>query len=191
MIDIQLKRIAELKPAPYNPRIALTPDSPAYKRLKRSLEEFGTVQPIVWNEQTGHIVAGHQRLEILKTQGLEEIDVVVVSLPLEKEKLLNVALNNQQIASDWDPEKLTDLIVELDQANGIDVTLTGFDREDINSLVLAPEPIVPEPDDEDEDRDKVIVRILVPRDDWERIRPELDELIAAHSLEVHIGFPSE
>jgi len=191
MMIVQRKKIEELKPAPYNPRIALTPDNPAYERLKRSLKEFGSVQPIVWNEQTGHIVGGHQRFEILKSQGVEEIDVVVVSLPLEKEKLLNVALNNQQIASDWDPEKLTSLIVELDLAEGIDATLTGFDRDDIQSLVLAPEPLIPEAEDEKADDDNVTVRILVPQDNWEKIRPELDELIAAHSLEVHIGFPNK
>ena len=190
MIDIQSKKIDELKAAPYNPRIALTPDSPAYHRLKRSLDEFGVVQPIVWNDRTGHVVGGHQRLEILKAQGIEEIEVVVVSIPLDREKLLNIALNNQEIASDWDPDKLSNLIVELDHAKGIDVTLTGFDRNALNSLLLAPAPTVPDLQHDIETCDKVSVRLLIDRDEWEKIRPALDEFIAAHSLEVHIEFPS-
>ncbi|HTN00897.1 MAG TPA: ParB N-terminal domain-containing protein, partial [Planctomycetaceae bacterium] len=91
--------IADLKPAPYNPRRPLKPGSPGWKRLERSIREFDLVQPIVWNETTGHVVGGHQRLEILKHQGHTTIDAVVVKLPLEREKALNVALNNSQVGS--------------------------------------------------------------------------------------------
>ena len=96
---MNIKRISldELKPAPYNPRISLKAGMPGYERLARSLDEFDLVQPIVWNEQTGHIVSGHQRLQILKDRGHTETDVVVVSLPLEREKALNITLNNSQV----------------------------------------------------------------------------------------------
>ncbi len=62
--------VSLLKPAPYNPRIVLQPGMPGYDRLKRSLTEFGLVQPIIWNESTGHIVGGHQRLAILEAEGI-------------------------------------------------------------------------------------------------------------------------
>ena len=57
--------VSALKPAPYNPRKPLAAGSPGYRRLARSLAEFDLVQPVVWNERTGHVVAGHQRLQIL------------------------------------------------------------------------------------------------------------------------------
>ena len=72
--------IGKLQPAPYNPRKPLRPGSAAYRQLERSLAEFDLVQPIVWNEATGHVVGGHQRLEILRHKGAKKVEVAVVSL---------------------------------------------------------------------------------------------------------------
>ena len=47
--------IEMLKPAKYNPRKDLKPGDPAYEKIKRSLHDFGYVDPIVWNEVTGNI----------------------------------------------------------------------------------------------------------------------------------------
>ena len=68
-MNLQMISVARLKPAPYNPRVALKPGSDGYRRLERSLKEFSLIQPIVWNEVTGHVVGGHQRLQILMDQG--------------------------------------------------------------------------------------------------------------------------
>ncbi len=190
MINLQSLSIDRLKPAPYNPRIALKPGDPGYRRLERSLNEFSLVQPIVWNEQTGHVVAGNQRLEILKNQGIQEVDVVVVSLPLDREKALNVTLNNSQVGSDWDPEKLIDVVAELDQLSDFDATLTGFDPEDIRGLVLTPETqIKDETPIETQDR-LVRVTLEIPSERWESIRPELDQFMDRLNLTVHIKLPS-
>ena len=61
----------------------------AYEKLVRSMEEYGYVQPLVWNKATGNLVGGHQRLKILIAQGATEVDVVVVELTPEKEKAPN------------------------------------------------------------------------------------------------------
>ncbi|MFY9379208.1 MAG: ParB N-terminal domain-containing protein, partial [Acutalibacteraceae bacterium] len=53
--------ISQLNPAKYNPRKDLQPGDPEYEKLKRSMQEFGYVEPIVWNKRTGNIVGGHQR----------------------------------------------------------------------------------------------------------------------------------
>ena len=53
--EVRTLPIDQLKPAPYNPRKALKPDSPAYRKLRASLTEFGLVEPLVWNEPTGHV----------------------------------------------------------------------------------------------------------------------------------------
>ena len=57
--------ISELKPADYNPRKDLQPGDLEYEKLKRSLTEFGYVEPVIWNSTTGNIVGGHQRLKVL------------------------------------------------------------------------------------------------------------------------------
>ena len=109
-MQLRTLSITDLKPAPYNPRIELRPGMPGYERLARSLDQFELVQPIVWNEQTGHVVGGHQRLTVLRDRGVTEGPVVVVSLSLEREQALNVALNNANVGGDWDPAKLVDLL---------------------------------------------------------------------------------
>ena len=60
-LNMQTMPIDRLKPAKYNPRKDLKPGDPAYEKIKRSLHDFGYVDPIVWNEVTGNIVGGHQR----------------------------------------------------------------------------------------------------------------------------------
>lgn len=184
-MNIQRKPLSDLKPAPYNPRVALKPGMPGYDRLARSLKEFDLVQPIVWNEQTGHVVSGHQRLAILKDQGIEDIEVVVVSLPLEREKALNVALNNSQVGGEWDTARLVELIAELGDLPDFDATLTGFDAEELRDLLLAPDPDFV-PDDEDEENSFVKVILEVPPEQWDDVRFDLDHLIAHHGLRVHV-----
>ncbi len=184
-MNIQRKPLAELKPAPYNPRVSLKPGMPGYDRLARSLKEFDLVQPIVWNAQTGHVVSGHQRLAILKDQGVEDVEVVVVSLPLEREKALNVALNNSQIGGEWDTTKLVDLIADLDGLPDFDATLTGFDACDLRDLLLAPDPDFV-PDAEEDENAFVKVTLEVPPEQWDDVRSDLDHLIAHHQLRVHV-----
>jgi ParB-like chromosome segregation protein Spo0J len=130
-LDIQKIPIEKINPAKYNPRKDLKPGDPEYEKLKKSIETFGYVEPIVWNKQTGNIVGGHQRLKILQHQGHTEIECVVVNLDETEEKALNVALN--KVSGEWDLPKLADLISELD--NGIfDISLTGFDAAEIEDL---------------------------------------------------------
>lgn len=80
------KKITELIPADYNPRKKLQPGDKEYKKLKKSLMEFGYVDPVIWNEQTGRVVGGHQRLEVMADLGIDEATVSVVSLDEAKEK---------------------------------------------------------------------------------------------------------
>ena len=131
-MKIERKAISELIPAPYNPRKDIQPGDAEYEKLRRSLEEFGYVEPVIWNIQTGHVVGGHQRLKVLRELGETEIDCVIVDLPDAQEKALNIALN--KISNDWDKEKLTALLEDL-QNSDIDISLTGFDLEDIDNLL--------------------------------------------------------
>ena len=79
-LNMQTMPIDRLKPAKYNPGKDLKPGNPAYEKIKRSLHDFGYVDPIVWNEVTGNIVGGHQRFKVLKAEGATEVDCVVVHI---------------------------------------------------------------------------------------------------------------
>lgn len=172
--------IQELNPAPYNPRIPLKPGDTAWKKLERSLTEFELVQPIVWNQRTGHVVSGHQRLAVLKHHGHMEIDCVVVDLSLEKEKALNVTLNNSSVGSDWDADKLVDLVAELQDLPDFDATLTGFDAQQLQDLILAPCPAGedPQPEDSRHGEDKMQATLEISPADWDEIQPHLDDILA-------------
>lgn len=122
--------IKDIRPAEYNPRKNLTPQDPEYKKLRRSIEEFSLVEPLVWNRRTGNLVGGHQRLKVLRELGVKEVEVSVVDLPPEKEKALNVALN--KIQGDWDDAFLVELLQEL-EAEG-QLNLTGFSKADMQKL---------------------------------------------------------
>ncbi|MBL4884558.1 MAG: ParB N-terminal domain-containing protein [Planctomycetaceae bacterium] len=181
---IEILPIDRLKPAPYNPRVELKPGMPDYERLKRSLTEFELVQPLVWNETTGHVVGGHQRLSILKAEGVTEVSVVIVSMSLEREKALNVSLNNEQVGGQWDQDKLQDLLRDLIELPEIDETLTGFDQKDLSDLLMMPDATFTE--EEQEDEDVVTVTIKVIPEMWEDVKPYLDEFLQECDVEIHI-----
>ncbi|MPM18964.1 hypothetical protein SDC9_65382 [bioreactor metagenome] len=128
---IEKKNTAELLPADYNPRKDLKPGDPEYDKLKRSIEQFGYVEPVIWNKVTGRVVGGHQRLKVLIDMGITEVECVVVEMDAEKEKALNIALN--KISGEWDKEKLALLISDL-QGTDFDVSLTGFDPAELDDL---------------------------------------------------------
>jgi len=125
MLEIRRVPIGKIIPAPYNPRVDLRPGDPEYDRLRRGMDEFGLVEPLVWNRRTGHLVGGHQRLKVLAARGETRVDVSVVDLPLEREKALNLALN--KLAGRWDGSKLASLLDELLAAPELDIGLAGFD----------------------------------------------------------------
>ena len=121
-----------LKPAMYNPRKDLKPGDPAYEKIKRSMTDFGYVDPIIWNEVTGNIVGGHQRFKVLCNEGATEVDCVVVHIEdPQDEKALNIALN--KATGDWEPTALADLLEDL-QESGYDLDATGFDAAEVDSL---------------------------------------------------------
>lgn len=129
-MQIEKMKLSDLKPAAYNPRVDLEPGMEEFEKLKTSIQEFGFVDPPIFNKQTGNLVGGHQRVAVAQHLAqYDEIEVSVVDLPLEKEKALNIALN--KISGRWDEEKLSILLTEIES----EVSLTGFDADEINNLL--------------------------------------------------------
>jgi DNA modification methylase len=127
---IQKIRVSEINPAKYNPRKDLKPGDPEYEKLKKSIQEFGLVEPLVMNRRGNVLISGHQRLKILIGQGHAETEVSVVDLAPERERALNIALN--KISGEWDLPKLEELLKSLDD----DLKdITGFDAEEIDELL--------------------------------------------------------
>lgn len=133
-MHIEKMKLSDLKAADYNPRIELRDGMTEYEKLKKSLLKFGLVDPPIFNKRTGNLVGGHQRLYVAKKLNIlsenDEVETSIVDLPLDKEKALNLALNN--ISGRWDEEKLTELLNEITEDN---LELTGFDSEELENLI--------------------------------------------------------
>lgn len=127
-MEFEVKRIADMNRAAYNPRVDLQPEDEEYQAIERSLKRHGLVQPIVWNRRTNTVVSGHQRLTVLEAQGETEVTVSVVDLDDIQEKELNVAMN--KITGEWDDDKLSVILNEL----GEEATDTGFTLPEIDVL---------------------------------------------------------
>lgn len=137
---MRIERIAinAINPAKYNPRRQLKPGDAGYEKLKKSVQEFGLVDPLILNARGNVLVGGHQRLTVLKELGYTEADVSIIDLPPEKEKALNIALN--KIGGEWDNSKLSGLLQELSDVN-IDIGVTGFTSEELNNMVAQSVPV--------------------------------------------------
>lgn len=122
--------LTELRAASYNPRKITRTQLEA---LKRSLEEFGAVEPAVALPD-GELVGGHQRVEAARELGWSTFPTVRVDLDPIQAKALNLALN--KIAGDWDTPLLAELVAELDdQADAGIVAATGFSDSEIEHLI--------------------------------------------------------
>ena len=134
-LNLKTIPIDSIVTAVYNPRIDLQPGDPEYEKIKKSIEEYGLVEPLVWNTRNSVLVGGHQRLKVLKDLGHTEVDVSVVDIENEsKEKALNLALN--RISGDWDKDKLGDVLSDL-HAQGFDLSITGFTEPELSKHVEA------------------------------------------------------
>lgn len=99
-MEIVYKPISELRFADYNPRKL---SSKQAEDLRRSLAGFGVVEPAVVNKAPGReniVIGGEQRIRQAKKLGYREFPCYLVSLPLEKERELNVRLNRN--TGEWD-----------------------------------------------------------------------------------------
>lgn len=130
-MNIQKISINNLIEADYNPRKNLQPNDEEYKKIKKSIEKFGYVEPVIVNtkDKILKIISGHQRIKVLKDLGYKEINCVLVNLNDSDEKTLNVALN--KISGEWDNEKLYELLKDLEKDEFL---LTGFDSQEFKDL---------------------------------------------------------
>lgn len=131
---ITIKR-SQIKMAGYNPR-KITGE--AKRKLRENLEAVGLMGGLVWNERTGNLVSGHQRLTILDGEYKykandpnTDYDVIVTRVDLDdkEEKAQNIFFNNQSAMGFFDEDKLHEIMKEVDFSE-----MTGFSKKNQISL---------------------------------------------------------
>lgn len=124
-------KLADITPAPYNPRADLQPDDWEYQQIEESIANHGLLQPIIYNKRTGYAVGGNQRLKILTDHGIKEATCAVIDIPLMREMEVNIALN--RLGNSWDWAKLREGMLEL-QESGYDLRKTAFSEQEVESI---------------------------------------------------------
>lgn len=102
-------------------------------KLRSSLREFGFVNPIIVDRDF-NIIAGHGRYEAAKAEGFTEVPCVYADfLTPAQRKAYILADNRMAEDAGWD-EELLKIEIESLQAADFDVSLTGFDEDEISKF---------------------------------------------------------
>lgn len=177
-LEFRTLRLAELVPAPGHARRA--PTAPAYRKLRAGLAAFGLVEPLVWNEPTGHLVGGAARLRALAELGHDAVPVSVVRLSAARELALGLLLNNPRAQGRYDPPKLAAALAELGASGELEPS--GFERRALRALRLepraAPQAVATS--------DRVEVTLVTDAATFAALSARLDELIGGHELVAHV-----
>lgn len=122
-MQITRKNVSDLKEYENNPR----ENNHAVEAVANSIREFGFKVPIIVDENN-IIIAGHTRYKAAISLGLEEVPCIVASdLTPEQVKAFRLADNKVGEIATWDLEKLR---LELENIEGLDMSLFGFEIED-------------------------------------------------------------
>jgi DNA modification methylase len=129
-IHVEQVLIDQLYPDPANPRRISDEE---LESLTRSISKFGLVDPIVARKEDRQVIGGHQRLLAARKLGYKTVPVVLVDLPLEQARLLSIALN--KISGSFDQELLARLLADLNTVPDVDLSLAGFDEDELMKLL--------------------------------------------------------
>ncbi|MBN1631219.1 MAG: DNA modification methylase [Thermoleophilia bacterium] len=130
-LTIEMVSLSSLHPDPVNPRRISDSELEA---LTRSIKEFGVVDPVIARRETRVVIGGHQRLLAARKLGLGTVPAILLDIDEDKARLLNVALN--KISGEFDEELLAQLLAGLADSAEVDLTLSGFDDQEIDDLLL-------------------------------------------------------
>lgn len=117
-------------------------------KLRSSFREFGFINPVIIDKDYG-VIAGHGRLMAAKEEGIKEVPCVLVDYLTEAQKKAYIIADNR-FAQDagWD-EELLRIEIESLQAEAFDVSLTGFEDQEIADLFAGDNDTGAEDDDFD------------------------------------------
>jgi ParB-like chromosome segregation protein Spo0J len=106
-------------------------------KIAASIREFGFLNPIIVDGENG-IIAGHGRVMAAQKLGLESLPVIEASHLTEAQRRAYVIADNRlALDAGWDNDMLKIELQDLD-AEGFDLSLTGFELGELTSLFNEP-----------------------------------------------------
>lgn len=143
----EMKMVSTSKLIPYVNN-ARTHSQEQVNKLRGSLREFGFINPVIIDSDF-NVIAGHGRLMAAKEEGIEEVPCVLVDYLTEAQKKAYILADNRYAQdAGWD-EELLRLEIEALEGMDFDVSLTGFDDQEIADLFADGESTGAEDDDFD------------------------------------------
>lgn len=182
-MEIKLVKIDTLIRPDYKPRKDLTETDFEYQALRKNIERFGLVVPLIVNKRNNIVVGGNQRVNVLKDLGYEEVHVTLVDLDEAQEKALNIILN--KVEGEWDEKTLRNVLNDM-KAMGFDVSSIGFTDSELKKLFPPAKDIdeffgVGMDDEEaersDEEPEETEVRVMLGRFSFMVDRKELETVM--------------
>jgi DNA modification methylase len=133
-----------------NRRNARTHSRKQIRMLAASIERFGFTSPVVIDDAR-MILAGHGRVEAARSLGLTEVPTLrLTHLTAAQKRAYILADNAIAMKAGWDRELLAvelGELIELLPAEGLDVSLTGFEAAEIDLVLADMQETAPDPDD--------------------------------------------
>jgi ParB-like chromosome segregation protein Spo0J len=133
----EYKTVSVAKLVPYA-RNSRTHSPQQVDKIAASIREFGFLNPIIVDGQSG-IIAGHGRVMAAQKLGLTELPVIEAAHLTEAQRRAYVLADNRlALDAGWDNALLKVELKDLD-AQGFDLTLTGFELGEMAALFDDPD----------------------------------------------------
>ena len=127
-LKIVYKKTEDLIPYARNSR---THNEAQVAQIAASIKEFGWTNPILLDGENG-IIAGHGRVMAAQKLGESKVPTIELSYMTDIQKRAYIIADNKlALNSGWDNELLALEMDDLKDA-GYDITLTGFDFDEVN-----------------------------------------------------------
>lgn len=123
------RKISELRNWESNPR---TITEKAYEELKKNVGDLGNFEPLVINLDNT-VIAGNQRLRVLKEQGVEEVEVSVPDKKLTEDEIKKIGIISNRHSGEWDMDVLANEFEETLQDLKFD-DLLQVNKEEKNDI---------------------------------------------------------
>ena len=180
-MKVQNKPIDDLIPYHNNPR-----KNQAIDKVASSIKEYGFQQPIVVDKEMV-VIVGHTRLLGAKKLGLKEVPIVVADLGEAKAKAYRLADNRVNEDSMWDNNLLQNELNQLLDFE-IDLNLTGFTNEELDSIFSKEEIEITDPigelDDENRSLNDVkMIQLFYDPESEQTFREIIDRVKNKYSLD--------
>ena len=168
-MKVEKVKVVDLKPAEYNPRQMTEKQA---NDLRDSIKKFGIVDPIIVNQSSDRyniVIGGHQRLNICKELGMEEVPVTYVNLNEQDEKELNLRLNKN--LGEWNFDMLANIGEDL-------LMKAGWDENDMEKMLgdIDDDKMLSSGSGNDDDPDKVVKLVFfLPKSKADEVMLQLKE----------------